>query len=103
MMRDAKGRFVKRPAPSVPLVRPSSSPPTFRSSWRYFALLIAAAITWHFAWPFVILLAIFATPFLLIWWLEPRYSFAAYLLARCVYGFMIGLIGSRRGYPRWWW
>jgi hypothetical protein len=53
MTRDAKGRFVKRKRSSVPMVAQSAAAPTFRSSWQYFALLIAVAVAGHYAAPFV--------------------------------------------------
>ena len=110
MTRDAKGRFVKRQPTSVPVTRGSnlnhgsSLPPTFRSSWPYFAALILVAAAWHYASLLVSLVAIVVGPFVLLGWLAPRYPVAASI----VYAFIIGIITSfggggyyyRRG--RWW-
>lgn len=106
MTRDARGRFVKRT--SVPVVsnvsHGTSLPPTFRSSWPYFALLIAAAVAWHYAAPFIILVSIIVGPFLLLGRLAPRYPRAAGIVAAAISGVISGLFGSSGYYRRrrWW-
>ena len=100
-MRDAKGRFIKSTVPraSVPAVRHSSSvPPTFRSSLPLYAALVGFAAAWYYAAPFIILAGVVVAPFLLLWWLEPRYPTAAYFLYAFLSGVIDGVFG-RRG--RW--
>jgi hypothetical protein len=62
------------------------APPTFRSSLRYFAVVIVAAVAWHYAAPFIVLAAVIVAPVLLLNWREPRYPKTAFIL----YGFLSG-------------
>jgi hypothetical protein len=110
MSRDAKGRFIKRTAPStsVPAVNHLPSvgnnfPPTFSSSLPYFAALLLAAVAWYYAAPFVVLAPIIISPFLLLAWLEPGYPRTAFIFYGFLSGLISGIFGSRGYYRRRWW
>ena len=103
--RPTKKPKAKRPKPtSVPMVRAQQvQPPIFRSSLPYFATLILAAVVWYYAAPFIVLVAIFVAPFVLLNWLEPRYPRTAFIFYGFLSGLISGIFGSRGYYRRRWW
>ena len=92
MKRNAKGQFTKQIKATVPAVS-LRAPPTLRTTWHLHAALLAIAAAWHFAAIWIVLAALIASPFVLLWWLERA---GYYTAARFLYGFLIGLLGWRR-------